>query len=647
REQAEVDARAQQAQQQVQQQVRRNTDVQALLQKKSMLLETIEAATLIQNTAENSRDGYSRRNLRRVSSEMNMVMEGRRRRLEEARACEPGAAAAAGKHHQQRPTMPIPMPMPRLSNADETVRAEQGRRSVSMDASEMRRAMVRAGLPPPAAVAAAGRVEPEVPPVPPVPPVPMLPGLPHGGSQKSIDLLLMPLHEPAMDAGMSLESLARRLSNASQEWLPMPRRLSNASSTSSLGQSPARITRPAGIRRDSLADKPTYAAAAASAAAVVATLRPSLAGPSRASALAARRAVLPAAEQSRASQLLTPQASRRGGILKAGRTKREAPTRMQMLPESSVTLAAAAIPSSSSNSDMRFAEGDTAAMPASSWQPPRRMTVSTAGAATATGLISKKSVRFPEERRLLETIRVIDPSKAKSIKTRAISEPTRGLDQQHQQQGQHYLGRRPFPTTNDFSCSDDNDNDSVVSSSLASRVRFSPRLTPRAEVTSSESESEPEPEPELGLGLGLELESGTESDYLPLAGFQRPPLPPRHCFSPADDCFGLAICSAGNGNYNDQQQQDQMQGSVMDELDSPPSSLSLNTLEAASPRIAAAAGGYRRSMYVGPNTFSAQSSPLTGSASAPGSAAVAAATLTASSNISTPMSDESLLFGSE
>ncbi|KAJ1884759.1 hypothetical protein LPJ66_010451, partial [Kickxella alabastrina] len=155
----------------------------------------------------------------------------------------------------------------------------------------------------------------------------------------------------------------------------------------------------------------------------------------------------------------------------------------------------------------------------------------------------------------------------------------------------------------------------------------------------------PEPEPELGLEL--ELESGTESDYLPLAAFQRPPLPPRHCFSPADDCFGLAICSAGNGNYSDQQQQDQMQGSVMDDLDSPPSSLSLNTLEAASPRIAAAAGGYRRSMYVGPNPFSAQSSPLTGSASAPGSAAVAAATLTASSNISTPMSDESLLFGSE
>ncbi|KAJ1891479.1 hypothetical protein LPJ66_006893, partial [Kickxella alabastrina] len=386
REQAEVDARAQQAQQ-----VRRNTDVQALLQKKSMLLETIEAATLIQNTAENSRDGYSRRNLRRVSSEMNMVMEGRRRRLEEARACEPGAAAAAGQHHQQRPTMPIPMPVPRLSNADETARAEQGRRSVSMDASEMRRAMVRAGLPPPAAAAAAaaGRVEPEVP------PVPMLPGLPHGGSQTSIDLLLMPLHEPAMDAGMSLESLARRLSNASQEWLPMPRRLSNASSTSSLGQPPARIARSAGIRRDSFASTPTYAAAAASAAAAaaVATLRPSLAGPSRASALAARRAVLPAAEQSRASQLLTPQASRRGGILKAGRTKREAPTRMQMLPESSVTLAAAAISGSTSNGDMRFAEGDAAAMPASSWQPPRRMTVSATGAAAATGLISKKSVR--------------------------------------------------------------------------------------------------------------------------------------------------------------------------------------------------------------------------------------------------------------
>ncbi|KAJ1721615.1 hypothetical protein LPJ53_003893 [Coemansia erecta] len=69
--------------------VRRNTDAHAtesaLVAQRASVMQRLQALELIRNTAENSRDGYSHATLRRISSEVGLVVEGRQRRLDAAR----------------------------------------------------------------------------------------------------------------------------------------------------------------------------------------------------------------------------------------------------------------------------------------------------------------------------------------------------------------------------------------------------------------------------------------------------------------------------------------------------------------------------------------------------------------------------------
>ncbi|KAJ2783604.1 hypothetical protein GGI15_002519 [Coemansia interrupta] len=88
---------------------RRNTNAQSnereLVAQRASVMQRLQALELIRNTAENSRDGYSQATLRRISSEVGLVVEGRQRRLEAARRAgdKTDGAAHADAAQQQQP----------------------------------------------------------------------------------------------------------------------------------------------------------------------------------------------------------------------------------------------------------------------------------------------------------------------------------------------------------------------------------------------------------------------------------------------------------------------------------------------------------------------------------------------------------------
>ncbi|KAJ2379522.1 hypothetical protein IW150_000102 [Coemansia sp. RSA 2607] len=140
---------------------------------------------------------------------------------------------------------------------------------------------------------------------------------------------------------------------------------------------------------------------------------------------------------------LTPQAARRGGILKAGRSRREAGQSQQ--------------PASSTQAHHQRAHGRTAAS-------------SSAAAAAAAAVAARKRVRFPEENRLLATIRVVDPHLLQAIDQRAASTSAASSPASTVRQ----------PTS----------GASERRSGLAARVRSSPRLLARRGSSASNSDSD-------------------------------------------------------------------------------------------------------------------------------------------------------------
>ncbi|KAJ2079954.1 hypothetical protein H4R24_003423 [Coemansia sp. RSA 988] len=89
REQVKVDARAATISARSQQQVKSTPSTEGegkLRARYDSLVERIDALQLIANTVENSRDGFTEGTLRRISSEIGVLMDSRRRRFAEARA---------------------------------------------------------------------------------------------------------------------------------------------------------------------------------------------------------------------------------------------------------------------------------------------------------------------------------------------------------------------------------------------------------------------------------------------------------------------------------------------------------------------------------------------------------------------------------
>ncbi|KAJ2801613.1 hypothetical protein H4R21_002734, partial [Coemansia helicoidea] len=268
----------------------------------------VDVLELITNTVENSRDGLSESTLRRIGSELGVLRDGRMRCIAEARAhmaTQPphGRDAGMGLGGDEPPSPPA-----------------EGRRSVSMDSAEIRRALSNAG------------VESEPSPTPPLLMriAPAKHRRPSGASASSAS--------SSLRAG----STAMRLVGARA---PLPSRVLDAcpGSLASSG------------RTGGTADQP---------------------------------------------EQLTPQATRRGGILKAGRTVRVVPASAR----NSVTMAEN--PLGSVESARGLGE-----LLLSSRESVRRRAPRPAKPA-------RKRVRFPEEQRLLETIRLIDPRAAQSIESR-------------------------------------------------------------------------------------------------------------------------------------------------------------------------------------------------------------------------------------
>ncbi|KAJ2704422.1 hypothetical protein FB645_003274 [Coemansia sp. IMI 203386] len=469
REQKEVDARTQ---------IRRHTDAisgtrgfeheNQLIARKQSVMQRLDALMLIQNTAENSRDGYSQSTLRRISSELGIVMEGRRRRIEDAREMEMGLANRAMRradtvscaHFVDEPL-------------EEGERKPSGRRTVSMDPSEIRRGISRA--------VANNDDDGAL-----LPPVPALPS----ASMESI----------TRNAWTRDSVLSRRVSSASA-----------TSSSSSIGRSSARITRPCGAsRRESLSDHGSK------------VLNRNV-----------QQNNASATNRSGAIGQLTPQASRRGGILKAGRTKREAPGRIMH------GLADVCPLSELSGASNRFTEHADVAVSGDN------SPLSKNGRQTRQTWVARKRVRFPEQDKLLKTIWMVDPSIAQSIEDKATTNQTASLSPPTTKSGLAYVD------------SDDSDCDTH---GLAARIRSSPRLSPRR--VSSEEYRRPPPLPQSSVHLQKIAHVVEESD---------------------DDKLLLVQGRASDAH-----------------------TLELPLLNTELPVVKSS----WRNLYIGPNTVSAQSSPV-------------------------------------
>ncbi|KAJ2816722.1 hypothetical protein IWW50_006402, partial [Coemansia erecta] len=234
-------------------------------------------------------------------------------------------------------------------------------------------------------------------------------------------------------------------------------------------------------------------------------------------------------------QQLTPQANRRGGILKPGRTQRSVPTRL--LPEVTAPgttddlfglinvrtprgpgrfteyVAESQSQSQSQSSspanvspESKSARSATlppnanrvGVKPAETVTPTARETVSL-GRPVRSARACRKRVRFPEEQRLLETIRLIDPRVAQSIECRAAKSAVAEAIEPVRMRSPppafnlhiHDNNNNNNAETEQSDEDDDDDSDGLpATSSLAARVRSSPRLAAkRLSIDASQSDA--------------------------------------------------------------------------------------------------------------------------------------------------------------
>ncbi|KAJ2747519.1 hypothetical protein GGI20_000508 [Coemansia sp. BCRC 34301] len=422
---------------------RRAQAAQDIEERCSSLAQRVNKIQLIANTCENSRDGFSEGALRRISSELGGRYQPRRNR----RTADPTTTTTMLSVSSDLFSDPPGSSDEESSLCLSPLALRHPRRAVTMDSRDLGRAIERS-------VAV----------------------------DDPYDIHTSPTPPPRYAA------VSRKTSNSS---------VSSTSSSGGGGRSSAgRITRPGGgvacrQRRNS-----------GSAGGGDSTMSPSVT-PSK----------LGSSSTSGGAQL-TPLANRQGGILKPGRTMRAKPVRLQALAEAITeppplpsqpwldppVLKAHGSPvvtrmtRSLSNATDDEAGGLGAPMPREPPLQPQRL-------ATRLARPPRKSVRFPEEQRLLETIRLIDPRAAQTIENRvatSVYEP---------------VAPPPKMALQPSSSSSSSDDESAPLSGLAARVRSSPRLAPRLLVEAQSSAVGP-----LLLDLG--------NSGVPLLHYERPPLPP-------------------------------------------------------------------------------------------------------------------------
>ncbi|KAJ2077000.1 hypothetical protein H4R24_005384 [Coemansia sp. RSA 988] len=368
------------------------------------IVQRVDALQLIANTVDNSGDGFSERTLRRISSELAILADARRRRVAETSS--PSASDMAPLHEMLTTSFTSNASDASLGLVDNAsgaasgrLHAAKGRRSVSMDPADIRNAVARAGIGSSSELTNNSARDGDLHRVPDV----------TGRVQR-----IRALTSRVATGGIT----PRRVSGSSVA--------STASSSSSLQQ---RTCSPTRIAQLSIASSRRNSDALDSSSSSLPNHGSVALGP----------------------QELTPQAKRCGGILKPGRTRREVPARLHQQPAAffehsrlahisvrtpqgpgRFTEYVASTPTRATGADdhhisaaSRSGGSNSAGTSTSTSQtkdsadtplPPkscgRSRQVRSARAA-------RKCVRFPEEQRLLETIRLIDPCTAQSIESRA------------------------------------------------------------------------------------------------------------------------------------------------------------------------------------------------------------------------------------
>ncbi|KAJ2009703.1 hypothetical protein GGI04_000193 [Coemansia thaxteri] len=579
REQERADARAERRRQQkLDQRQLDQPDIGAMQDKYSSIVQRFEALQLITNTYENSRDGFTEGTLRRISSELGVLMDGRRRRLDAV-----SSVASRDSPMRRAPRSPSPDASdasdrePRRTGATcdlglsaQPPNCRSPRRAVTMDANDLCRAVARSD------------------------------------AAEPLHAPFEPLHAPSRPRPRRDSSVppSRRMSITS---------VSSSASSSAGGRLSGRITRPGGAtaRRGSGAGSGSEAAAA--------PLLPMLGlSPARG----------PSSQQQQQQQL-TPRANRQGGILKAGRTMRAKPTRLHPLAELPLTAASAvservlstpgspvlALIPDVSDDEFVFSSSGGGTSAALGAPVPRA-----GGRPVRT---PRKSVRFPEEQRLLETIRLIDPRAAQTIESRAARPAS------------VYLRPPPPAPLLRHQYDDVSGDEDAPLSGLAARIRYSPRLAPRSAPLAAPTS------PDLfGADAALVLddiaEHNLDADDISLAAplfNTRPPLPPTQ--------QQLRASSRVDNEYNEC---GKAQGRTSDTsllLDSP-TALQLPARLLRAPGTRRSIGGEARgALHVGPNVSSAQSSPLSLAPAGRGPAAGSVSSLSSSSEGLAPGAQDS------
>ncbi|KAJ1955200.1 hypothetical protein EC988_002013, partial [Linderina pennispora] len=455
------------------------------------IIQRFDALQLIANTVQNSRLGLSEGTMRRVSSEINIVMEGRRRRLEEARSggnTTNDPSPRRTEHPLNRATSPDSYTSPELDEGSSSEFGADGqgvpsanryyaltkkqnpaqalsRRSISMDPREINHALV----------GALGGIQPAAGDNPPSPTfsIKKLSKTNSDSMDLVRDLLSRSFSPPAGEPTLSPSSgtvsmkpvsislpettgmdplLSPEIKGASHNSVSLttsPRQqrtrrcsiTSVTSSTSSISKSPARMVRPPNNSRsrESSSSESVFQPPASS--------RNGSLGP---------RSGTPLKNAAIDLQHLTPQANKTGGILKAGRSRRSKPTRLHNIASVASSFAV-------SGGDMFFANSETPdtredsldSSPARSIGSPllkagrsSTLPVIVDEAKLASTAVTppsskngsmprhpkssqstRKRVRFPDELRLLENIRLINPQVAQLHDERAAAAASaRGIE---------------------------------------------------------------------------------------------------------------------------------------------------------------------------------------------------------------------------
>ncbi|ORX65672.1 hypothetical protein DL89DRAFT_270730 [Linderina pennispora] len=507
------------------------------------IIQRFDALQLIANTVQNSRT------MRRVSSEINIVMEGRRRRLEEARSggnTTNDPSPRRTEHPLNRATSPDSYTSPELDEGSSSgicanryyaLTKKQNpaqalsRRSISMDPREINYALAGAlgGM-----QAAAGDNPP-------------LPKTDSDSMDLVKDLLSRSFSPPAGEPTLSPSSGTVDMKPASvslpettaMDPLLSPEIKGASHNSASLTTSP----RQQRARRCSITSV-TSSTSSYQQVACSHGPRESSSSESVFQPAASNRNGMPPIDL----QHLTPQANKTGGILKAGRSRRSKPTRLHNIASvaSSFAVSGGDIIGSpllkAGRSSTLPVIVDEAKLASTAVTPPSSKSGSMPRHPKSSQS-TRKRVRFPDELRLLENIRLINPQVAQLHDERAAAAASaRGIEHEDVNSlsplgisapREKRMGSPPPPAFDLSMALDADDEDD----GLVSRIKHSLRKSVRQSADSLENREHSPSPPRSGSPEKFEVaEAPVDSPTNPAThSFQRQPIPSQ---LRAPVCFG-------------------------------------------------------------------------------------------------------------